>query len=140
MVYCVSTFISFNTLVRSNKLYISNTSPDQIPSQDLIPLTRLNIFTRSKSITKSDAITRFNTLMLFWPILGKRKTSLVVFVWKRRISSVVFLASTLFLMALYGHQIVNILIRSTKSSTFMNSFKNFSKSTILKFFKTSELF
>ena len=25
-----------------------------------------------------------NTLMIFWPILGHRKTSLVVFLWKRR--------------------------------------------------------
>ena len=32
-----------------------------------------------------------NTLMLFWPILGQMKTSLVVFLWKRRTSSVICL-------------------------------------------------
>ena len=32
----------------------------------------------------------FYTLILFWPILGQRKTSLVVFLYKRRTSSVVF--------------------------------------------------
>ena len=35
------------------------------------------------------------------PILGQRKTSLVVFLWKRRTSSVVFLTTILFLMAQY---------------------------------------
>ena len=42
---------------------------------------------------------QFNTLMLFWPILGQRKISLVIFLWKRRTSSVVFLATILFLIA-----------------------------------------
>ena len=34
-----------------------------------------------------------NTLKPFWPILGQRKTSLVIFLWKRRTRSVVFLAN-----------------------------------------------
>ena len=42
----------------------------------------------------------FNNLMVFWPILDQRKTSLVFFLWKRRTSSVVFW-SILFLMAWY---------------------------------------
>ena len=37
----------------------------------------------------------------FWPTLGQRKTSLVIFLWKRRTSSVVFLAIILFLMVWY---------------------------------------
>ena len=41
----------------------------------------------------------FNNLMLFWLILGQRKTSLFVFLWKRRMSSVAFLATILFLLA-----------------------------------------
>ena len=36
--------------------------------------------------------------MPFWGILGQRKTSLVVFLWKKRTSLVVFLATILFLM------------------------------------------
>ena len=36
---------------------------------------------------------KLNTLKHFWFILGKRKTSLVIFIWKRRTSSVVFLAN-----------------------------------------------
>ena len=44
-------------------------------------------------------IAHINTLMLFWPILGQRKTSLVVFLWKMRSSLVVFLATILFLIA-----------------------------------------
>ena len=43
-----------------------------------------------------------NILMLFWPILGQRKTNTVVFLWKRRTSSVVFLATILFLIAWYN--------------------------------------
>ena len=39
--------------------------------------------------------------MLFWLTLGQRKSSLVVFLWKRRTSSVVFLATILFLMSWY---------------------------------------
>ena len=35
----------------------------------------------------------FITVMLFWLILGQKKTSLVVFLLKRRTSSVVFLAN-----------------------------------------------
>ena len=31
-----------------------------------------------------------NTLNILWPILGQRKSSLVVFLWKRRMSSVFF--------------------------------------------------
>ena len=38
-----------------------------------------------------------------WLILGQSKTILVVFLWKMRTNSVVFLATILFLMALYGH-------------------------------------
>ena len=34
-----------------------------------------------------------NTLMLFWFILDQRKSSLVVFLWRRRTSSVVFLSN-----------------------------------------------
>ena len=34
-----------------------------------------------------------NTLKLFWFILGQWKTSLVIFLWERRTSSVVFLAN-----------------------------------------------
>ena len=47
-----------------------------------------------------------NTLKLFWPIMGQRKTSLVIFLCKRRTSSVVFLAIILFLVAYIGHQSV----------------------------------
>ena len=42
-----------------------------------------------------------NTLMIFWHILGQRKNSLVVFLWKRKTSLIVFLATILFLMALF---------------------------------------
>ena len=53
-----------------------------------------------------------NTFKLFWPILGQRKTSLVVFLWKRRKSSVVFLATILFLMA-YIRPLEIILAKKT---------------------------
>ena len=43
----------------------------------------------------------FNTLKFFWLIFGQRKTSLVIFLCKRRKSSVVFLSKILFLMAWY---------------------------------------
>ena len=42
-----------------------------------------------------------NTLMLFWPILGQRKTSLVVFLWKRSTSSVVFLSTNIISNGIY---------------------------------------
>ena len=42
--------------------------------------------------------TLINTLKHFWSILSQRKSSLVVFLWKRRTSSVVFLATILFQM------------------------------------------
>ena len=37
-----------------------------------------------------------NTLMLFWPMLGQRKTSLVVFLCKMRTSSVVVLTNIIY--------------------------------------------
>ena len=51
----------------------------------------------------------FNTLKHNWPILGQRKTRLVVFLWKRRRSLVVFLATILFLMAIRN----NIMAKKT---------------------------
>ena len=41
----------------------------------------------------------FTILCFFWLILGQWKTSLVFFLWKRRMSSVFFLVTILFLMA-----------------------------------------
>ena len=42
-----------------------------------------------------------NTLKHFWLILDQKKISLVVFLWKRRTNSVVYLATILFIMAWY---------------------------------------
>ena len=53
-----------------------------------------------------------NTLKLFWPILGQRKTSLVIFLWKSRTNPVVFLATILFLIA-YIRPLEIILAKNT---------------------------
>ena len=51
-----------------------------------------------------------NIFKLFWLTLGQRKTSLVIFLWKRRMSSVVFMAKILFLMAWYRPlEIINLI-------------------------------
>ena len=55
-----------------------------------------------------------NTFMLFWAILGQRKTSLVVFLWKIRTSSVVFSATILFLMAWYRPLEIILAKKTTK--------------------------
>ena len=44
-----------------------------------------------------------NTLKHNWPILDQRKTSLVVFLWKRRTCSVVFLATILFQIIIWKY-------------------------------------
>ena len=54
----------------------------------------------------------FNTLKHFWLILGQRKACLVIFLWKRRKSLVVFLATILFVMA-YIRPLVTILAKKT---------------------------
>ena len=52
-----------------------------------------------------------NTFMLVWSLLGQRKTSLVVFLWKWRTSSVVFL---LFLMAYISHRNIIVAKKTTE--------------------------
>ena len=56
----------------------------------------------------------FNTLMLLCLLLSQIKTSFVVFLWKRRTSSVVFLAKILYLMAWYrpnmGQKSIKVLM------------------------------
>ena len=55
--------------------------------------------------------------MLFRPILGQRKTSLVIFLFRWRTSSVVFLSTILFLMA-YIRQLEMILAKKTTELVF----------------------
>ena len=43
-------------------------------------------------------------MKLFWPALGQRKTSLLIFLWKRRTISIVFLATKLFIMAWFRRE------------------------------------
>ena len=63
-----------------------------------------------------------NTLMLFWPIFGQRKTSLVVFLWKMKKSSVVFLATILFLIFLLNFSYKNSRVKFFAFSRINGSF------------------
>ena len=62
------------------------------------------MYDTKEQLNESQVWHRINTLMLFWLILGKKKTSLVIFLWKKERVQLSFLATILFLMALYGHQ------------------------------------
>ena len=60
-------------------------------------------------VLTTEVALHLNTLILFWPIFGQRKTSLVVFLWKMRTSSFVFLITMIFLIAYMRHfLLVNI--------------------------------
>ena len=71
----------------------------------------------------------FDTLKHFWSILGQRKTSLVIFLWRRRTSSVVFVATILFLMAYIRP--LEIIVAKKTTELFLLFHKNITKLVFL---------
>ena len=69
-----------------------------------------------------------NTLIIFWPILGQIKTIFVVFLWKMRTNSVVFLP-ILFLMAL--HRPLEIILAKKTTEHILLFHKNITKLVFL---------
>ena len=71
-------------------IYLVSSLYIMIKSNWIIVMT-FHCFIVTKSVLPVFFCLFLNTLMLFWPILSQRKTSLVVFLWIRRTNSVVFL-------------------------------------------------
>ena len=107
-IYFQAINLRFDFWIKSKLLQNKATSiynKEKLPHFPFIPkaLIPYNKFLTSHDITanKSWIIKKIyqrhikdnNTLKLFWPILGQRETSLVIFLWKMRTISVVFLAN-----------------------------------------------